>query len=324
MTLADVEHVLASLRLRYTRHGNRIRSQCPCHDDQEPSLIVDWRGGEIRVKCFAGCDPKRILQALHLGQNHVSYSEQGYVHDYNSKSCNVSHGLDILTLVCAEAFNRSNPLSEMELRRRGIAENRYGVIDANVLVRLLMRDDPIRLVRSGLAYYRFNDLRFPRAFASNRVVIPYWREGRVVSIRSRRIDEDSTPKYLSLRGYPSRAYVARAVKGTTLVVVEGEFKAMVLADNLPEMVSVIGLPGVHNAWKDLMELCGKYGFARRIVMFDTERNNDQVMKAAKKLALKIKGEVALLELLEGEERMAPDDFILKFGVEQLWRIILGN
>jgi len=161
----------------------------------------------------------------------------------------------------------------------------------------------------------------PRAFADNRIVIPYWRFGKVVSVRSRRIDDDGTPKYLSLKGYPSRAFVARAVSGSTLIVVEGEFKAMVLAQYLPEDISIIALPGVNGAWMDLKDLCAMYGFGRRLVMFDTERENKQVDRAARKLALMIRGDVIRLELSDGESRMAPDDFILKYGPNSLVRIL---
>jgi len=318
MTLAEVEEILRSMRLRFTRHGYRIRSQCPCHEDNEPSLIIDWRGGEIRVKCFAGCDRNRIMDALRLRRQNI----QTHVPDYHARGCNISQGLSILSCVLSEAIKLENPLAEKELARRGISVNRYGVVDARTLVRLLIREDPYRLVESGLAYWKFNELRFPRVFSPNRVVIPYWREGRIVSLRSRKTGNDDTPKYLSLRGYPSQAYIARVSYGTILVVVEGEFKAMVLADHLPEEVSVIGLPGVNNAWKDLMELCKTYSFRRRIVMFDTERNNAQVQKAARRLALKIGGDIVLLELLEGEDRMAPDDFIMRFGSKQLEETIM--
>jgi hypothetical protein len=56
-------------------------------------------------------------------------------------------------------------------------------------------------------------------------------------------------------------------------------------------------------------------------MFDTERENKQVDRAARKLALMIRGDVIRLELSDGESRMAPDDFILKYGPDSLVRIL---
>jgi len=317
MSLADIEQTLASMRLRFTRHGHRIRSQCPCHEDTEPSLIIEWRGGEIRVKCFAGCPATKIMEALRLRQTNYPL----YKPDFKSNSWNVEDGLDIITEVCAEAIKHKHPLTTAELKRRGLWSNEYGVLDASILSRILMRVSADRLVASGLAYWKYNRLTLPRAFADNRIVIPYWRFGKVVSVRSRRIDDDGTPKYLSLKGYPSRAFIARAVSGSTLIIVEGEFKAMVLAQYLPEDISIIALPGVNSAWTDLKDLCTMYGFGRRLVMFDTERENKQVDRAARKLALMIRGDVIRLELSDGESRMAPDDFILRYGPDSLVRIL---
>jgi hypothetical protein len=65
------ERFLAALDLhgfRYRDHGSWAQSQCPGHEDLEPSLTVYSKPGRIRVKCWAGCDDELdILPKLNLG-----------------------------------------------------------------------------------------------------------------------------------------------------------------------------------------------------------------------------------------------------------------
>ena len=49
-------------------NGNGSMACCPAHDDRTPSLSVsEGEDGRILVKCFAGCDPEAIVQAVGLG-----------------------------------------------------------------------------------------------------------------------------------------------------------------------------------------------------------------------------------------------------------------
>jgi hypothetical protein len=43
-----------------------IRATCPAHEDHHPSLDVDERGGKLLLCCRAGCDQKRVIEALGL------------------------------------------------------------------------------------------------------------------------------------------------------------------------------------------------------------------------------------------------------------------
>lgn len=317
----EVEMRLRELGLRYTRHGSRIRAQCPCHNDRNPSLLISWTGNRIMVKCFAGCQSKDILNVLGYGAERPEV-----LPDFKrNTSVDVVKGIDLLTAAWQNIDIQDQPLSYQELLRRRIPWNRYKVVDAERLVETIKRTATrTDLLESGLAYERDGRLVFRHVFDANRVVIPYLRGERVVSIRSRKAGvNDKTPKYLSLKGYPARAYVARAVPGTVLVVVEGEFKSMVLAEHLPEDVSVIGLPGVTAAWDDLQELCRRYMFWRKFVLFDAEAENEQVWKAAYNVARRIDADVLEIELLDGERRMAPDDFVLQYGIEPILQKLTG-
>ena len=40
------------------------RTKCPAHDDREPSLDVEVRGGGIHFKCWAGCEEEKIMAML--------------------------------------------------------------------------------------------------------------------------------------------------------------------------------------------------------------------------------------------------------------------
>jgi hypothetical protein len=62
------------LRSALEGHGLKVQpkssthliSQCPAHQDNAPSLSVDWRNDRTLIKCFAGCQPDEIISALGL------------------------------------------------------------------------------------------------------------------------------------------------------------------------------------------------------------------------------------------------------------------
>lgn len=60
----DVEHVAASLG-RYSRKaGGGFMAQCPAHDDHDPSLSLDEKGGKLLVNCLAGCPQDSVIGEL--------------------------------------------------------------------------------------------------------------------------------------------------------------------------------------------------------------------------------------------------------------------
>jgi hypothetical protein len=52
--------------MQYRRTRTGIRSQCPAHPDDNPSLSVDVRSGRLLIFCFAGCSTRRVLAKLGL------------------------------------------------------------------------------------------------------------------------------------------------------------------------------------------------------------------------------------------------------------------
>ena len=50
--------------------------RCPAHEDGEPSLSVDDGKDRILVKCFAGCAPRDVCEALGLGMAELFYEQK--------------------------------------------------------------------------------------------------------------------------------------------------------------------------------------------------------------------------------------------------------
>jgi hypothetical protein len=44
--------------------GDKWMTHCPAHNDEHPSLSITEQSGRILVKCFAGCEQERIIEAL--------------------------------------------------------------------------------------------------------------------------------------------------------------------------------------------------------------------------------------------------------------------
>ncbi|WP_203338641.1 DUF927 domain-containing protein [Nocardioides limicola] len=62
--LAAVE--AAGLRHTVTHGGNHIKAECPTHDDNSPSLSIDYKHPATLIRCFASCDIDDILAGLGL------------------------------------------------------------------------------------------------------------------------------------------------------------------------------------------------------------------------------------------------------------------
>jgi hypothetical protein len=52
-------------------HGSVLQSECPSHEDSEPSLTIYAKPQRIRIRCWAGCDDVDVLAALGLGVRDV-------------------------------------------------------------------------------------------------------------------------------------------------------------------------------------------------------------------------------------------------------------
>src|SRR5918995_3895713 len=61
-----VQRLLERLEGVETRNGS-YQALCPAHEDRQPSLnLSEGEDGRALIKCFAGCTPERITDALGL------------------------------------------------------------------------------------------------------------------------------------------------------------------------------------------------------------------------------------------------------------------
>ena len=60
-------HEFLSLLQGVKGSGNQYSARCPAHKDRSASLsIAEGRDGRALVKCFAGCTPQAVMQAVGL------------------------------------------------------------------------------------------------------------------------------------------------------------------------------------------------------------------------------------------------------------------
>ena len=62
--MLTLEHVLSQLK-GVKEQGNGYIACCPAHDDQNPSLSIrEADGGELLLRCHAGCKFEDIIATL--------------------------------------------------------------------------------------------------------------------------------------------------------------------------------------------------------------------------------------------------------------------
>lgn len=70
MSGPSLDRVLAALETSGKRHwcrGDHAQSQCPSHEDREPSLSIDWKpAGKTLMTCRAGCRTADVIAELGL------------------------------------------------------------------------------------------------------------------------------------------------------------------------------------------------------------------------------------------------------------------
>lgn len=319
MTLNDIESALRMKGLRVHRYHHRIRAQCPAHDDRNPSLLITLRpDGSARFHCFAGCDPKRIqtMLQIQLGTTTLQDDRSSQMSS-DDRPFDIGLGYRLLSQIWDDALRMDNPLTEAHLRARQLPFNPWRVVDAANLRKLLRQFSGSELLLSGLAYQYGNEIHLRRAFDRTRIVIPYWHHQSLIGCRSRNVKPSNAPRYLSLRGYPAEVFRGQLIPRTPIIIVEGEFKAMVLTEHLyARAISVVALPGITAAWKSLQAILDRWQIQKRFIVFDTEPSNPQVAKAANRLAKQIDGVVVSMPA-EGTARVAPDDYVLQHGIDAL-------
>lgn len=174
--------------------------------------------------------------------------------------------------------------------------------------------------------------KFP--LLSNRITIPYIVDGEVTDIRGRTLEKvfnykPNTPKYLSLSGpYDARGAVYLfnhdAIKlSNTVMITEGEFKALAAIQNGYPCVATPGISRWHDSWTE--QLKGK----EVILIPDNEitfgrRKPGYIM--AKLLSNKIANlKVATLplkreELKKGKDKLDIDSFMLDDEGKEVFEI----
>lgn len=306
------------------RGGNgRWMYRCPAHEDDRHSLSVRiGRNGKLDLHCFAGCSRERVLQALGWPQRaRVSLLAPARAVD-QPPAPDLPLGRRLLLRAWRETARC--PLTDEArsyLRRRRIPY-RAALLRSSEQVweALLQQASPPQLVKAGLARNGGKDgLVPPGALRPLRVLIPYFRDGRLTHLRSRSLVDSDPIRYCGLPGWGSDVYIADAPAGSTVFVLEGEFKAILLRHygGYP----CVALAGVHTAHAKLVELCRQRQL-QPVILFDTEPDKPSVARAAWQLHrvltdAQVPAAVAWLrDPRYGSGRIAPDDYLLDCGLFQ--------
>jgi hypothetical protein len=104
MTEQELRHLLRGERIR---PGKSI-ARCPAHEDRTPSLAVSEGDKGVLIHCWAGCDPRFIVEALGLRLSDLYY-------DAASAPERVA--------VANERAKRIAPVTDADLAKR---EHKYG------------------------------------------------------------------------------------------------------------------------------------------------------------------------------------------------------
>ena len=61
----DIHELLGKLD-KVKKSGQGWVALCPAHDDENPSLHIKDKNGNIYTDCYAGCDPEKVREAIGL------------------------------------------------------------------------------------------------------------------------------------------------------------------------------------------------------------------------------------------------------------------
>jgi hypothetical protein len=318
---------------RGTPGGNgRLMYRCPCHDDTHRSLSARVRNGRLDLKCFAGCPIERVEQTIGYTPNRYRYDRyesippeartEAETDGRTDRQVDLREGRRILTMLWerfeAEMQSLFPAVTREYLLKRRIPYRTGRLVPSEGLWSVLVRElpDPEQLVRCGFAIPDKEPLTPCMALRPRRIIIPYFREGRVIAIKSRTLATDSSRlRYCGLPGWGSHVYIADAPPNSVVLVVEGELKALLIRyyAHLP----CVAVPGVQNAHGELVRLCRERKLFP-ILLFDTEPWKAAVSTAAQALSLRLSRagvphRVLWLPLEPGSIRTAPDDYLLEHG-----------
>jgi putative DNA primase/helicase len=111
--------------LRGQWNGSSGMARCPAHADRIPSLAVTEHDGKVLVHCYAGCDQKSVLSALHrLGlwptaNRPLEWAKAAAGHKYETDVSGPSNNDHAVQTWMATSHAEGTP-AERYLRHRGI------------------------------------------------------------------------------------------------------------------------------------------------------------------------------------------------------------
>jgi hypothetical protein len=310
--------------------------RCPCHDDTHRSLSARVWNGKLDLKCFAGCPVDRVEQTIGYTPNRhqptpPEVRTESEPSAQTGRRADLREGRRILTMLWERFETEMQSLlparTREYLRQRRIPYRTGRLVPSEGLWSVLVRElpDPERLVRCGFAIPDKEPITPCMALRPQRIIIPYFREGRVIAIKSRTLATGSGRlRYCGLPGWGSHVYIADAPPNSVVLVVEGELKALTIRyyAHLP----CVAVPGVQNAHRELVQLCRERKLYP-ILLFDTEPWKAAVSAAAQELSLRLSyanvpHRILWLPLEPGGVRTAPDDYLLEHGTPRFIATIL--
>ena len=122
---------------------------------------------------------------------------------------------------------------------------------------------------SGLSYYKEDKLRMHRSITPGKIIIPYYKDNKIIYFRSRGTDRQGKTMYIGPLLAKSKYMIWGIPKkeDRDIIVTEGEFKAMA-AQNAG--VNCVALPGMGSAHEAFAELCKSNNIKNVVVCFDTQ------------------------------------------------------
>lgn len=215
-----------------------------------------------------------------------------------------------------------------KLAERGIKSpySKFGLRSSNGAIKILSKkfDEPA-LISCGLLCTDGGKTFTHRSVYNNRILIPYWVDGKVWYFRSRGVV--TSGDYLGPYDVSSNNYFWGFVnpdRKCDLIITEGEFKAMAAVQ---AGFHCVGLPGMNSAHDIVAKVCKEKGIQESTILFDSQiRNNKYVDYAAYSLGEKlsaagIKVYRAFLPLYE-ESKIDIDSFLLSHSREELVDVLL--
>lgn len=185
-------------------------------------------------------------------------------------------------------------VDERGLHDQTIVSARLGWADGGLANHLLKTFSPEEVQASGLVD------RFGQDFFRDEIIIPYMQYGRAVALRGKKIDG----KYRSAPGSQAMLYNSDSLFGEkTVMITEGEFKAL----HLQQLgFTAVGVPGVQtwkDEWEDYLD-----DMMRGYIIFDSDKPGKA---GAEKLASKLGPRARIVEL--PKKNIDIEDWIVKYG-----------